>query len=83
MSVDISILSSIANNIDGTVVVIGDGQIFVMQRPHLALPILTRQNVDPNADWDDIWDGSTGRMVRVLATRASQTNYLADGVGNT
>lgn len=83
MSVDISILSSITNNIDGTVVVIGEGQIFVMQRPHLALSILQRQNIDPNSDWDDVWDASTGRMVRALATRASQTNYLADGVGNT
>lgn len=83
MSVDIGILTSIANNIDGTIVVIVEGQIFAMQRPHLALPILQRQNIDPNSDWDDVWDVSAGRMVRVLATRASQTNYLADGVGNT
>lgn len=47
------------------------------------MPILARNLIDPNADYDDVWDASAGQMVRVLATRASQTNYLADGVADT
>lgn len=53
------------------------------QRPITELPILTRNLIDPNADYDDVRDASAGQMVRVLATRASQTNYLADGVADT
>lgn len=53
------------------------------QRPIPELTILQRQNIDPNADYDDVWDASTGRLVRVLAMRASQTNYLGDGLNDT
>ena len=52
-------------------------------RPINELTILTRQSIDQNADYEVIYDASTGNHVRVLATRASQTNYLADGVNDT
>ena len=47
-------------------------------RPIQELGIMTRNLVDPNADYEVVYDASTGNHVRVLATRASQTNYLAD-----
>lgn len=53
------------------------------QRPIPELTILQRQNIDPNADYDDVWDASAGRMVRVLATRASQLSYKASGLNDT
>ena len=52
-------------------------------RPINELTILTRQSIDQNADYEVIYDASTGNHVRVLATRASQTNYLADGINDT
>lgn len=52
-------------------------------RPINELTILQRQNIDPNADYDVIYDASTWNHVRVLSTRASQTNYLADWVNDT
>lgn len=52
-------------------------------RPINELAILQRQNVDPNADYEVIRDASTNTHVRVLATRPSQTNYLADWVWDT
>jgi len=64
---------TVVDNIDGTVTVnAGGANIQNAQRPILELPILARNLVDPSADYDDIWDASAGRMVRVLATRASQ-----------
>ena len=53
------------------------------QRPIQELGILAPNLIDPNADYYDVWDASAGRMVRTLAHRASQTNYLADGLNNT
>lgn len=53
------------------------------QRPIMEQPILQRQNIDPNADYDDVWDASAGRMVRVLATRASKLSYKASGLNDT
>ncbi len=52
-------------------------------RPIQELGIMTRNLVDPNADYEVVYDASTGNHVRVLATRASQTNYLADWVADT
>ena len=39
--------------------------------------------IDPSNDWFDMWDASAGRMVRVLATRASLLTYKADGLNDT
>ena len=52
-------------------------------RPIDELTILTRSSIDQSADYEVIYDASTGNHVRVLATRASQTNYLADGLSDT
>ena len=52
-------------------------------RPIQELGILARNLVDPNADYEVIYDASTGNHVRVLATRASQASYLADWVWDT
>ena len=52
-------------------------------RPINELTILTRSTIDQNADYEVIYDASTGNHVRVLATRASQANYLADGLNDT
>lgn len=53
------------------------------QRPITELPILARNLIDPSADYDDVWDASAWQMVRVLATRASQLTYKADGLNDT
>ena len=53
------------------------------QRPILENPILARNLIDPSADWEDVWDASAARMVRVAATRASQLTYKADGLNDT
>lgn len=53
------------------------------QRPTMEFAILQRQNIDTNADYDDVRDASAWALVRVLATRASQTNYLSDWVADT
>ncbi len=75
---------TVVDNIDGTVTVnAGGANIQNAQRPILELPILARNLVDPSADYDDIWDASAGRMVRVLATRASQLSYKASGLNDT
>ena len=52
-------------------------------RPINELTTMTRNLVDPNADYEVVYDASTNTHVRVLATRASQVNYLADWVGDT
>lgn len=53
------------------------------QRPTLENPILARNLIDPSVDWEDVWDSSANRMVRVAATRASQLTYKADGLNDT
>ncbi len=53
------------------------------QRPILEQPILANNLIDPSNDWFDMWDASAGRMVRVLATRASLLTYKADGLNDT
>lgn len=74
---------TITDQATGTVLV--DNSVNPQQaiRPINELPILTRQTIDPNADYEVIYDASTGSHVRSLATRASQTAYLADGQGDT
>lgn len=52
-------------------------------RPVMELGILQRQNVENGVDYTYVWDNSTGQLMRTPATRASQLNYLADGVGDT
>ena len=75
---------TVVDNIDGTVTINAGGvNVQNAQRPILELPILARNLVDPSADYDDIWDASAGRMVRVLATRASLLTYKADGLNDT
>ena len=75
---------TVVDNIDGTVTVNAGGvNIQAAQRPILEMPILARNLIDPSADYDDVWDASAGRMVRVLATRASQVAYRADGLNDT
>ena len=54
-----------------------DGQQ-TAQRPIQELGILANNLIDPSADYFDMYDASTGNHVRVLAMRASQSNYLAD-----
>lgn len=53
------------------------------QRPIMELPTLLLSNVDPVADWFDVWDSSAAQMVRVPAMRPSLANYLADGINDT
>lgn len=53
------------------------------QRPITELSNISADQIDPNADYFDVFDASTNRLVRVLAMRASQTNYLGDGSNDT
>lgn len=75
--------TTLTDQANGTVLIDNGSTPQEAQRPILELPILTRNLIDPNADYDDVWDASAGQMVRVLATRASQANYLADGLNDT
>jgi len=73
----------ITDNINGTTTIDNGSTPQDVQSPILEQTILVRSSIDPNADYDDVWDASAGRMARVLSTRASQSNYLADGANDT
>ena len=73
----------LTDNTNGTLTVDNGSTPQNTIRPIPELSILTRQNIDPAADYEVIYDASTGNHVRSLATRASQTAYLADGQGDT
>jgi len=73
----------VTDNVNGTTTIDNGSTPQDVQSPIMEQPILQRQNIDPNADYDDVWDASAGRMVRVLATRASQLSYKASGLNDT
>ncbi len=73
----------LTDNTNGTLTVDNGSTPQNTIRPIPELSILTRQNIDPAADYEVIYDASTGNHVRSLATRASQTAYLGDGLNDT
>ena len=73
----------LTDNTNGTLTVDNGSTPQNTIRPIPELSILTRQNIDPAADYEVIYDDSTGNHVRSLATRASQTAYLGDGLNDT
>jgi hypothetical protein len=73
----------VTDNPNGTTTIDNGSTPQDVQSPIMVQPILQRQNIDPNADYDDVWDASAGRMVRVLATRGSQLTYKASGLNDT
>jgi hypothetical protein len=52
-------------------------------RPISELGILQRQNVENGADYEYVWDNSAATLMRTPAVRASQLNYLGDGLNDT
>ena len=75
--------TNITDQANGTVLIDNWSNPQEAIRPINELAILQRQNIDPNADYDVVRDASTSTHVRVLSTRASQTNYLGDWVWDT
>lgn len=79
-SANIPTIVPVIDQVNGTVLI---NWLQESIRPINELTTITRNLVDPNADYEVIYDASTNTHVRVLAARASQTNYLADGVNDT
>lgn len=79
-SANIPTIVPVIDQVNGTVLI---NWLQESIRPINELTTITRNLVDPNADYEVIYDASTNTHVRVLATRASLLTYKADGLNDT